>query len=111
MAKAATKKTAAATKATKGRKAPAKKTAATKAKANAKAKEPTKTEQRDARVITLKDKEFVYGGEGTTRRKSWDALAKAFGKNGKATVGEFKENGGAVKYLSRWEGAKAIAIA
>lgn len=59
-------------------------------------------------AITILDKKFVFGGEGTKRRASWDALAT---QKGRKTVTAYKANGGATKYLARWAKAGAIQIA
>jgi hypothetical protein len=86
-------------------------TKATEAAAKAKtAKAPAKAEPK-ARglqgVITITDTKFVYGTEGTERRRSWDALSK---QTGTRTIQRFKELGGRVKYLKRWQAAGVITI-
>lgn len=58
-------------------------------------------------IKIVADKKFAFGGEGTKRRESWDALRSAKRK----TVAAYKAAGGQVKYLSRWEKAGYIAIA
>jgi hypothetical protein len=95
-------------------KAPAK--AARKAKAPAKAKTtakaPAKTKAAPKALgrqgtVTIKDKAFVYGAEGSERRKSWDALTNL---KGTKTLAAYKAAGGKTKYLNRWVAAGAIAI-
>lgn len=86
-----------ATKAEKAKPAPrADKKAATAAKAAPKSD--------DARKITVLDKKFTYGKEGTTRRSSWDACTKA------KTVADYAAAGGALKYLPRWAASGAIKL-
>jgi hypothetical protein len=97
---ATTKATEAAAKA-KTAKAPAK---AKTAKAPAKAEPKARGLQG---VITITDTKFVYGTEGTERRRSWDALSK---QTGTRTIQRFKELGGRVKYLKRWQAAGVITI-
>lgn len=58
-------------------------------------------------TVTIKDKSFTYGAEGTERRKSWDALAN---QKGTKTLAKFKAAGGKVKYLKRWEAQGAIVV-
>lgn len=81
-------------------KAPAKAAAPAKAKAD---KAPKKTAD-DTRKLTIVDKKFTFGGEGTSRRAAWDACAKA------KTVADYISAGGARKYLARWEKAGAIKV-
>ncbi len=52
------------------------------------------------------DKKFAFGGEGSKRRASWDALRSLKRK----TVAAYKAAGGQAKYLSRWEKAGYIAV-
>lgn len=86
-------------------KAPAKEAKAT-AKAERKAARAAKAAPKadDTRKIKVLDKKFSFGGEGTSRRAAWDAVA-----NGR-TVAEFVKAGGKVKYLPRWVAAGAIAL-
>lgn len=58
----------------------------------------------DARKITIVDKKFSYGAEGTSRRASWDACKAS------KTVAEYAAKGGALKYLPRWAAAGAIKL-
>lgn len=58
----------------------------------------------DSRKITIVDKKFTFGGEGTTRRASWDAV-----KSG-STVADYVKAGGKAKYLPRWVSAGAIKL-
>lgn len=58
----------------------------------------------DNRRITIVDKKFTFGGDGTARRASWDA-AKA-----SKTVAEYAKAGGKLKYLPRWVSAGAIKL-
>lgn len=85
--------------------APAKKPA-TKAAKSTKApkKEGDATPKVDNRKITVVEKENPYR-EGSKRAASWDAL------KGAKTVEDYKANGGAVKYISRWESEGRIKLA
>jgi hypothetical protein len=58
----------------------------------------------DNRKITVVDKKFTYGREGTARRASWDACTKS------KTVADYAAAGGALKYLPRWTAAGAIKL-
>lgn len=63
----------------------------------------------DTRRISILDKKFTFGGEGTARRASWDfatAVAKA-----KGTAADYIAKGGKAKYLPRWVAAGAIKLA
>lgn len=75
---------------------------ARKAKAERAAKAAPKAD--DDRKITVVDKKFAYGKEGTSRRASWDACTKS------KTVAEYAAKGGALKYLPRWTAAGAIKL-
>ena len=95
-----------------GRKAaaPAKATKADK-KAERKAARAAKAAPKadDTRRITIADKKFSFGGEGTARRTCWDvavAVAKA-----KGTVADYIGKGGKAKYLPRWVSAGGIKLA
>lgn len=79
--------------------APAKK----QAKAAAKA-EKAAPKADDNRKITLLDKKFTYGKDGTSRRSAWGACAKS------KTVADYAAAGGALKYLPRWVAAGAIKL-
>lgn len=81
-------------------KAKATKAAARKAERTAKASPKAD----DTRKITVLDKKFTYGREGTARRAAWDACAKA------KTVADYAAAGGALKYLPRWTAAGAIKL-
>lgn len=85
------------------------KTRAAKAtKAKAPAKVAAKTAKAKATAIKILDPKFVYGREGTVRRKSWDALVT---QKGAKTRESYIANGGKAKYLPRWQKAGAIQIA
>lgn len=58
----------------------------------------------DARKITIVDKKFTFGREGTARNLSWLACTKA------KTVADYAKAGGALKYLPRWVSAGAIKL-
>lgn len=58
----------------------------------------------DNRKITIVDKNFTFGREGTARNLSWLACKKA------KTVAEYAKAGGALKYLPRWVSAGAIKL-
>jgi hypothetical protein len=58
-------------------------------------------------TIKILDAKFTFGKEGTTRRKSWDALAK---QKGIKTLEAYKANGGAAKYIARWTKAGVIQV-
>lgn len=76
-------------------------------KAEAKPKAAPKAKEAKAeadRKITILDKKYVYGGEGSLRRASWDACKAS------KTTAEYKAKGGAAKYLSRFEAAGAIKL-
>jgi hypothetical protein len=76
------------------------------AKAERKAKAATTAAPKadDARKITVVDKKFTYGKEGSSRNASWIACTKA------KTVADYAKAGGAVKYLPRWVAAGAIKL-
>lgn len=59
----------------------------------------------DARRITIVDKKFTFGGDGTARRASWDACKSS------KTVAEYLKAGGKAKYLPRWVASGAIKLA
>lgn len=54
--------------------------------------------------ITILNKAFVFGREGSTRNACWQTCLKS------KTVGDYLGNGGAKKYLPRWEAAGAIRL-
>lgn len=58
----------------------------------------------DARKITIVDKKFTFGGDGTARRASWDACKAA------KTVADYLKAGGKAKYLPRWVSSGAIKL-
>lgn len=58
----------------------------------------------DDRKITVLDKAFTFGAEGTERRQSWDKCAKA------KTVADYLAAGGKAKYLPRWAGSGVIKL-
>ena len=58
----------------------------------------------DNRKITVVDKKFTYGREGTARRASWGACKAS------KTVADYAKAGGALKYLPRWVAAGAIKL-
>jgi hypothetical protein len=58
----------------------------------------------DTRAITLLVKDYVFGKEGTARRKSWDICVKS------NTVAAYIKAGGAAKYLPRWVASKVIKL-
>lgn len=58
----------------------------------------------DTREITLVDKDFNFGREGTSRNLSWLACKKS------ETVADYIAAGGAGKYLPRWVSAGAIKL-
>lgn len=77
------------------------------------AKKTSKTAEKTAETVTvtkvtIKDKDFTFGGEGTKRRESWEAL---IGQRGTRTLEKYLERGGKRKYIKRWEKAGAIALA
>lgn len=90
---------------------PAAKPATTKAPAKAKKEERKAAREAsaapkadDTRKITIVDKKFTYGKEGSARNASWLACTKA------KTVADYAKAGGAVKYLPRWVAAGAIKL-
>lgn len=58
----------------------------------------------DTRKITILDKNYTFGREGSARNASWAACTKA------KTVADYAKAGGALKYLPRWVAAKAIKL-
>lgn len=58
----------------------------------------------DKRTITVVDKGFTFGREGSARRDNWDKAVKA------KTVDAYLSAGGAAKYLPRWVAAGAIKL-
>lgn len=68
-----------------------------------KAREAAAERGPDVRKITILNKENPYR-EGSGRAKSFDAL------KGAKTVQDYKEAGGAVKYISRWESEGRIKL-
>ncbi len=86
--------------------------AAEKAKAKAEKKAARVAERKakaapkadDTRKITIVDKKFTFGREGTARNMSWIACTKS------KTVSAYAKAGGALKYLPRWEAAGAIKL-
>lgn len=58
----------------------------------------------DERKITIVDKKFSFGREGSARNASWLACKKS------KTVAEYADKGGALKYLPRWVSAGAIKL-
>lgn len=87
-----------------------KKVAATKAKTDAKAERKAKRAEKaapkadDNRKVTIVDKKFTYGREGSSRRSAWDALKSGM------TVAAYIAAGGKAKYLPRWVAANAIKL-
>jgi hypothetical protein len=59
----------------------------------------------DNRKITILNKKFEFGREGTARRLSWDTCMKS------KTVADYAAAGGKLKYLPRWATAGAIKLA
>lgn len=84
----------------------ARKAAETTKKAARKAEKTAKAAPKadDNRKITILDKKFTYGREGSSRRQSWDAV------KGSKTVADYAAKGGALKYLPRWAAAGAIKL-
>lgn len=81
------------------------------AKAKARQREAKEQRAEKAKVlalgtakITIVDKDFTFGKEGTARNRAWLACKKS------KTVGEYLKNGGVKKYLARWEKAGAIKV-
>ena len=68
-----------------------------------KAREAAKDKGPDVRKITVLVKENPYR-EGSGRAASWDAL------KGAKTVEDYKNNGGKIKYISRWESEGRIKL-
>lgn len=58
----------------------------------------------DTRKITVLNKAFTFGAEGTARNMSWLACKSS------KTVAEYAAKGGALKYLPRWAAAGAIKL-
>ena len=84
----------------------ARKAAETAKKAERKADRAAKAAPKadDNRKITIVDKKFSYGKEGSARNASWLAC------KGSKTVAEYAAKGGALKYLPRWVSAGAIKL-
>ena len=59
-----------------------------------------------ALIKIVADKKFAFGGEGTKRNDSWNALRSLKRKS----VAAYKAAGGQSKYLSRWEKAGYIQV-
>jgi len=59
----------------------------------------------DTRKITIVDKKFTFGREGSARHDSWTACTTS------KTVTEYLAKGGKAKYLPRWVAAKVITLA
>lgn len=76
------------------------------AKTAAKAERKAKSEavNTDSTKITILNKDFTFGREGSGRNLSWIAAKKA------KTVGAYIAAGGARKYLARWQSAGAIKL-
>lgn len=74
--------------------------------ATAKAERKAKREavSTDSTRITIVNKAFVFGREGSTRNACWQTCLRS------KTVGDYLGNGGAKKYLARWEAAGAIRL-
>lgn len=83
-------------------KAGAKHSAAVAAKAARASKAAPKAD--DARKITIVDKAFVFGREGSARNAAWLTCTKS------KTVAAYAAAGGALKYLPRWVAAGAIKL-
>jgi hypothetical protein len=62
----------------------------------------------DTRRISIVDRKFSYGGEGTARRACWDAAVKV--AKAKGNVQAYIAAGGKAKYLPRWVSAGAIKL-
>jgi hypothetical protein len=92
--------------------APAKAAKASKADAKAarKAERAAKAAPKadDSRKLTVVDKKFTFGAEGTARRASWDAAVKT--AKAKGTAADYIKAGGKAKYLPRWVSAGAIKL-
>jgi hypothetical protein len=58
----------------------------------------------DATRITIVNKAYVFGRDGSARQACWQACLRS------KTVGEYLSAGGAKKYLPRWEQAGAIRL-
>lgn len=84
-----------------------KEAAKTAKKAERKAKAAPKAD--DTRKLTIADKKFTFGGEGTARRACWDAAVKV--AKAKGTAADYIAAGGKAKYLPRWVSAGAIKLA
>lgn len=54
--------------------------------------------------ITILNKAYVFGREGSTRNANWQTCLRS------KTVGDYLANGGLKKYLPRWEQAGAIRL-
>lgn len=103
-------------------KAPVKAPKAVKAPAKApKAKQPTQSPKATTAkvkaapkargkqgIVTINDPKFVFGGEGSVRRASWDALSKL--PAAQRTLAAYKAAGGLTKYIKRWESAGVITV-
>lgn len=85
-------------------KTPAKSTAAKAPKAAKEPKAPKEPKAADTRKITIVEKDNPYRAE-SKRAMSWNAL------KGAKTVADYVANGGAVKYISRWESEGRIKLA
>lgn len=73
-------------------------------KAKVERKQKREAVSSDATKITILNKAYVFGREGSTRNACWQTCL------GSKTVGDYLANGGAKKYLPRWEAAKAIRL-
>lgn len=62
----------------------------------------------DARKITIVDRKFTFGGDGTARRQCWDACVAT--AKAKGTVADYIARGGKAKYLPRWAASGAIKL-
>lgn len=62
----------------------------------------------DNRRISIADKKFTFGADGTARRSSWDACVKT--AKAKGTAADYIKAGGKAKYLPRWVSAGAIKL-
>ena len=58
----------------------------------------------DDRQITILQKDFTFGREGSARNASWVACTKS------KTVADYAAKGGALKYLPRWVAAGAVKL-
>ena len=81
-------------------------------KAKAPAKAPAQPKAPKPRglqgTVVINDPKFVFGAEGSVRRRSWDALAKL--PAAQRTLAAYKAAGGLTKYIKRWQAAGVITV-